>query len=79
MLLKVLKYSLIIKNTCVSGFSVLPASNRENKTQYDPMILVLFCVVLFLLSESGLLGTLHHSDGGEVFGEGRGGFGHNMV
>lgn len=45
----------------------------------DPMILVLFCVVLFLLSESGLLGTLHHSDGGEIFGEGREGFGYNMV
>lgn len=68
MLLKVL---LISKNSCVSGFSVLPASNRENKTQWsNDTCAILWCLVFALL---------HYSDGGEVFGEGRGGFGYNMV
>lgn len=47
MLLKVLKYLLISKNACVSRFSVLPASNRENKTQWSNDTCAILCCLVF--------------------------------
>lgn len=47
MLLKVLKFLLISKNSCVSGFSVLPALNRENKTQWSNDTCAILCCLVF--------------------------------